>query len=304
MLINHSIRLSTVIGGLWKKFVLVVLTCSVTNVAHQYLTDYYFVMPTVITGVLGTAIAFFLGFNNNQAYGRWWEARIIWGGLVNDSRSWARQVLHYTSPAGTYDEKRLEEKRDTLVRRHIGFLYALKDNLRNTDEKVYRQYLTSEETESIERHSNKHNAILEYQSADLEALYKAGVVDGFRFMQFNEMIVRFCDGMGKSERIKNTVFPTLYIRYTLLYVWIFIICVTLVFVETTAAWSIPIGSAVGLIFVTTHHIGVLLLNPFDHNITGVPLDQITRTIEINLLEMLGEEDIPEPVKPVDGDYVM
>ncbi len=304
MLINHSIRLSTVLGGLWKKFLLVVLTCAVTNIIHQLLTDFYFEMPTVITGVLGTAIAFFLGFNNNQAYGRWWEARMIWGGLVNDSRSWARQVLHYTSPAEAMDEEKLKQQRTTMVRRHIGFLYALKANLRNTDDKTYREFLGPEETEAIERHSNKHNAILEHQSADLEELYQEGVVDGFRFIELNKMLVRFCDEMGKSERIKNTVFPTLYVRYTLLYVWVFIVCVTLVFVETTAAWSIPIGSVVGLIFVTTHHIGVLLLNPFDHNITGVPLDQITRTIEINLLEMLGEEDIPDPIEPVDGDYVM
>ena len=115
MLINHSIRLSTVLAGLWKKFLFVFVSCIATFFAYRYLTDFYFVMPTAITGVLGTAIAFFLGFNNNQAYGRWWEARIIWGALVNDSRSWTRQVLNYTNPSTTVGEKALPNSLLTFI---------------------------------------------------------------------------------------------------------------------------------------------------------------------------------------------
>ncbi len=69
-------------------------------------------------------------------------------------------------------------------------------------------------------------------------------------------------------------------------------------------WSILIGFLVGTIFAITYSIGLALLNPFDPIISGIPLDQIARTIEINLLESLGETDIPNPLGDVDGKYIM
>ena len=50
-------------------------------------------LPALPVSLLGSALGIFLGFRTNSAYGRWWEARILWGGLINHSRSWARQVV-------------------------------------------------------------------------------------------------------------------------------------------------------------------------------------------------------------------
>lgn len=191
-----------------------------------------------------------------------------------------------------------------MIYRHIAFLYVLKEALRGRKDEQLGKYLTAEEGREIELHHNKQNALLLKQSADLNALYQQGHIDGFKFMEMNQTITSFCNEMGKSERIRNTVFPTTYNYYTKTFIWIFIVSVTVVTSNLIGAWSILFGSLVGYVFLTIHNIGLLLINPFEFIPTGIPLDQITRTIEINLLEMLGEKDVPEPVRTVNDEYIM
>jgi putative membrane protein len=191
-----------------------------------------------------------------------------------------------------------------MVLRHIAFLYALKANLRGAVDEIYIKYLNEEDLKEIKTHSNTHNAILNIQSRDLQLLSKLNYIDGFRFIEINEMLVRFSDSMGMSERIKNTVFPTTYSYLTKVFIWLFVVTFTLVISHTTGVYSIFLGWLIGFVFVSTQINGMSMVNPFENNSAGVPLNQITRTIEINLLQMLGEKDIPEPVKPINDEYVL
>lgn len=304
MIISNRIFISRILGGTWQITIYIALTCVITYALNEFFLKEFFELPAIVPTILGTAISFFIGFNNNQAYDRWWEGRKIWGALVNDSRTWARQVINYTSVSPELNKLELKKLQKRAIHRHIAFLYALKENLRGSDAKDYNNYLIEEESNAIEQKSNKHNAILDYQSVDLEYFYTQGVIDGFRFKELNRMIVSFCNEMGKAERIKNTVFPTTYPYYTKVFIWIFITAITLVTANLVGAWSILIGMTLGYVFTTTHSIGKALLNPFENIITGNPLDQITRTIEINLLESLGEKDIPKPIEVVDEEYIM
>ncbi len=280
------------------------LICIAAFFLNEYVVSRYFAFPAVIPTILGTALAFFVGFNNNHSYERWWEARKIWGALVNDSRTWARQIIHYTSASAGLPEEELLRMRRNAVRRHIAFLYALKKNLRKSATNEHDKFLAPEELADVKRATNVPNAILSYQSEVVEELLKREAIDGFRFIEMNRMIVNFCDGMGKSERIANTVFPTTYNYYTRSFIWIFIVSTTMVTANAIGYWSILFGALVGYIFLTTHSVGQTLVNPFEPLPTGVALDQITRTIEINLLEMLGETEIPEAIQSVDGEYVL
>jgi putative membrane protein len=261
-------------------------------------------VPAIIPSILGTALSFFIGFNNNQAYGRWWEARKIWGALVNDSRTWARQVLFYTQPTDGVPDNELNPTRSKLIKRHIAFLYALKSKLRYSNDQTHLNFINDTDKEYLSNKSNKANAILDLQTKDLGSLYKDGILDGFRFIELNQMVVNFCDGMGKSERIMNTVFPTSYNFYTRIFTWIFIISVTMYAGNFIGYWSILIGTLVGYVFLTTEKIGYALLNPFEDLPTGIALNNITRTIEINLLETLERDDIPRPIESVKGEYIM
>ncbi|WP_316802555.1 bestrophin family protein [Pedobacter nototheniae] len=296
MLLVQNIRLSRILRNTWQVDLIMIISCTGAYLIREYLIAYHFEVSSIIPTVLGTAIAFFIGFNNNQAYDRWWEGRKIWGSLVNDSRSFARCLINYV------DNDDVAVRR--MVLRHIAFLYALKANLRGTIDEIYIKYLTAEDLKEIEKHKNTHNAILNIQSRDLQALSKANAIDGFRFIEINEMLTRFSDSMGMSERIKNTIFPTTYTYLTKVFIWLFVVTFTLVISQSAGIFSIFLGWMIGFVFVSTQINGMSLVNPFENNSAGVPLNQITRTIEINLLQMLKEEDIPEPIKPINEEYVL
>ncbi|WP_153798819.1 bestrophin family protein [Foetidibacter luteolus] len=298
MLTGQNIRLGRILKNTWQVDIIMVVTCTVVYLMHDNLIKYHIEVPVIVPTLLGTAIAFFIGFNNNQAYDRWWEARKVWGALVNDSRSWARSVINYV-PA-----PEMEEMKKQMVYRHIAFLYALKSALRKTEDSSYPKYLTEDDIKEIGRQSNKHNAILNLQSKYLHQLREAGAIDGFRFMQMDALLVKFSDEMGMSERIKNTVFPTTYSYLTKLFIWLFVVAVSLVTAQTLGVWSIFASWLLGFVFVSTQINGMSLVNPFENTAVSIPLNQITRTIEINLLEMLNEQAIPEPVKPINNEYVL
>lgn len=299
MLLVNNIRLSRIIINTWYVDIIMIASCMGAYFIREYLIAYHFSIPTIIPTVLGTAIAFFIGFNNNQAYDRWWEARKVWGGLVNDSRSFARSLLSYVPQS---DENNVAVQK--MVRRHIAFLYALKAKLRGTVDLIYVKYLDEDERKQVEKQANIHNAILHKQSEDLEQLYSSGKIDGFKFMQINELLVKFSDQMGMSERIKNTVFPTTYSYLTKVFIWLFVVTFTLVISQEMGVWSIFMGWMIGFVFVSTQINGMNLVDPFENNVAGIPLNQITRTIEINLLEMMGEEDTPPPILPINDEYVL
>ncbi|KQB99238.1 bestrophin family protein [Pedobacter sp. Hv1] len=296
MLITQNIRLSRVLIDTWKVDIIMIISCTAVYLVREYLIAHHFQISPIIPTVLGTAIAFFIGFNNNQAYDRWWEARKIWGALVNDSRSFARNLINFVEGD--------EETVKIMVRRHIAFIYALKANLRYTVDGIYIKYLTEADKNEVDQQSNMHNAILNIQARDLQKLLKANQIDGFKFIEMNEMLTRLTDSMGMCERIRNTVFPTTYSYLTKVFIWLFVVTFTLVISQDMGYWSIFMGWLIGFVFVSTQINGMRLVNPFETNSSSLPLNNISRTIEINLLQMIGETDIPEPIKPINQEYIL
>ena len=130
MIITKNIRLTRIIIGTWKNLLILILICFLSYFFDIYVLKEFVEFPSIIPAILGPALAFFIGFNNNQAYDRWWEARKIWGALVNDSRTWARQIVYNTSAGQPENENDLNNLKRRTVFRHIAFLYTLKDALR------------------------------------------------------------------------------------------------------------------------------------------------------------------------------
>lgn len=295
MLITENIRLGRIALGTWKNSLFVTLTATASYFFNVYVLKSHFDYPVIIPSLLGTALAFFIGFNNNQAYGRWWEARIIWGSIVNESRTLARQSICFIAD---------KQEAQKIVYRQIAFVYALKEYLRNADQSNYQNHLQDNERELVAKAQNKHNALLSLQTTNLEQCYAKGLIDGFKFMEISKTLTNLCTEMGKSERINNTVFPTTYTFYTKLFIWYFIISVTIVLANIIGAYTILFGFLIGYVYFTSHAIGAALLDPFKATPTCIPLDQISRTIEINLKEMLGETNLPEPVKNINNEYIL
>lgn len=295
MLVKKNLSFYQVLSYTWKIDISMIFFCSLVYVVDQYIFTKT-VLPIAYPSLMGTAIAFFIGFNNNQAYGRWWEARIIWGGLVNDSRSWARSLIAYSS------NHALAER---MIRRHLAFLYTLSTSLRRDEvDTSYAEYLTPFELSSLEPKYNRANQILQHQATDLHVLHQSGAIGEFVFANLNTLLQNFCDGMGKSERINNTVYPITYVYFTQLFIWLFIALITMSTSQLIGGLSVVLGWLMGFVFNAIHINGMNLMNPFSDNPSGVPISSITRNIEINLLQMLKSPQIPEPVQVINGEYIM
>jgi putative membrane protein len=270
-----------------------------------YLFPDIYVPPTVAS-LMGTALAFFIGFNNNQAYSRWWEARIVWGGLINESRNLSRDLLAYLKPDG--HDKRGRTTREIaheMICRHLGFIFLFKDSLRKVKGGDYSKYLNEEELKVIAGVSNGYNAIMNMQARQLGEIYQQDLIDGYQFKSISLAITNINNDMGRAERINNTVFPPTYIYFTELFIYLLVALITLSTVQAIGAWSILFGWIIGFVYHTTHVNGLSILNPFDMQPTSIPLDSISRTIEINLLESIGAKDIPPPVTASEnGDYIL
>lgn len=295
MLVKKNLSFYQVLSYTWKIDISMIFFCSLVYVIDQYIFIKT-VLPIAYPSLMGTAIAFFIGFNNNQAYGRWWEARIIWGGLVNDSRSWARSLIAYSS------NHVLAER---MIRRHLAFLYTLSTSLRRDEvDTSYAEYLTPFELSSLEPKYNRANQILQHQATDLHELHQSGAIGEFVFANLNTLLQNFCDGMGKSERINNTVYPITYVYFTQLFIWLFIALITMSTSQLIGGLSVVLGWLMGFVFNAIHINGMNLMNPFSDNPSGVPINSITRNIEINLLQMLKSPQIPDPVQVINGEYIM
>lgn len=212
-------------------------------------------VPWLPLSVLGTAISFLVSFKNNASYDRLWEARKIWGGIVNASRSWTIMVKDYiTNEFATtkLPKKELYAIHRELVHRHVAWLTALRYQLRKNKlweshlktgksnreyrkEMVYvhendipienaiKQYLSEDEYQSIFSKGNQASQLLGIQSRRLRELKEEGYLDDFRHMEMGNMLVEFYTLQGKSERIKNFPYPRQYASMNYMFVWLFII---------------------------------------------------------------------------------
>lgn len=258
-----------------------------------------FTLPVVPVSILGGALAIFLGFRNNSAYDRWWEARKIWGGIVNASRTFASDILAFGSTHfnGSNTEREVETWQHAMVHRHIAWLYALKMNLRKeTNWEVLKDHMSDSDFDKVKDLRNKPTQILNLQNAEMKNGYEQGTIDNFRHMELAFLTKEFYALQGMAERIKNTVFPYYYNYFTVVFLWLFIVCLPFALVEDMGWGAIPMAIAVSFVFTILEKSGSVTEDPFESRAADTPMSSIVRTIEIDLLEMLGSPEVPSPTK--------
>jgi putative membrane protein len=293
--------LAIVIQG-WKVSFFVLAVVTATTVLYVEFLDQFIRTSLMAVTVLGTAISFFIAFINAQAYDRWWEGRKIWGTMVNDSRSFARMVLTLFDTSRNPEEAAAIQ--DRLIRRHIGYLYAVKEGLRKENTREYLDYLNEKDGSRIDGSKHVGNAFLKLQGEELDRAEREGYLEVIRLAQLNDMLSRFSTSMGMAERIKLTRFPVYYASLIRLAIWAFLIVFPTAVSVEVGYWAIPYTFLLGEIFQLISRAGDALMDPFEGRPTDVPMSSIVRTIEINLLEQLGVTDLPSPVEPVDGRYLL
>jgi putative membrane protein len=252
----------------------------------------------------GSAIGIIVGFRNNSAYARWWEARTLWGSIVNNSRSLARQVYStLTSCPASHgpEEAEVVAMSRSLIYHQIAFVHALRQQLRGLDPLAeIRTLLPAAEIESLAGQKNVSLALQRTMGAMLRESRRRGWIDTLEWQAMDRNLDDLMDAQGGAERIKNTPMPKQYDFFPMLFVQIYCILLPVGMVEQLG-WFTPLGSTlVGFMFLALDKIGRDLEDPFDNTIYDVPLTAITRTIELNLRQILGETELPQPVAPERG----
>ncbi|MBK9174856.1 MAG: hypothetical protein IPM46_00680 [Flavobacteriales bacterium] len=265
-------------------------------------------VPIAVVAILGTALAIILGFKNSSAYDRWWEARKIWGGVVNESRTLTRQALHLVDPATAQPD--VKAATVGMVRMQLAWVNALRLQLRRiTDQAAWREgvaaHMNEDEYNALRGKTNKVTHLSMEIAAILKRLHTSGAIDGFFYVQMDNTLSRLTDLQGMAERIRSTPLPRPYDYYTKAFLNLFILFfpfgVIHTFIDAGHAWLvIPVTVVVGWIFFQLYIFGKVMSNPFENWQTDVALDAICTTIAIDLKETLGDTDIPKPLEPVDG----
>tara|TARA_R110000737_G_scaffold205090_1_gene223786 strand:+ start:3045 stop:3935 length:891 start_codon:yes stop_codon:yes gene_type:complete len=258
-----------------------------------YMDQYGFLakisIPIAITGVFGTAVALLLGFRTNQAYERWWEARIIWGAIVNDSRTLIRQTISFYD---RLDEQYLYNVQE-MANRQIVWCYALGESLRNLPfSPNVAGYIKFEDISD----QNVPNAILLKHSQALTDARSEKTVNEFQQIQLDSTIARLCDSMGKCERIKNTIFPKAHSLLIHLIIYVFATMLPFGLDDKNVAVEIAITFFIPIIFVAIEKTSILMQDPFENQPMDTPVTDLATTIEINLKQMINSEEVPKREK--------
>lgn len=303
---------------------------SIPTILYQVFGLHWIALPWAVVALLGTATAFIVGFKNTQTYSRTWEARQIWGAILNTSRSW-----------GTMCRDMIPDQPDisrTLIYRHFAWLTALRYQMRESrpwenngkpQNKEYRRFYTIPEWETtveaelskylsaaeltyILGTKNKAVQIMALQSATLKELFVQKKIDSVQYVALQQLVQNFYDNQGKSERIKNFPYPRQFATINGFFIKLFSFLLPFGMLRDfdklnesfegilkgQMVWFvIPFSMLISWVFTSLEQVGESTENPFEGGANDVPISQMSRTIEIDLREMLGETDLPPALQP-------
>lgn len=286
-------------------------------------------VPWQPIAIMGTAVAFIVGFKNNASYSRLWEARQIYGAIINDSRSFGyilRDSLNSKDPGKVKEmflrhyawltalrfqlrEPRAWENTGTAQFDEYAKKYDIPERLSKLEDEL-KKYLSETELQYILGKKNRATQLMASQSKQLSEAYEKGEINDFQWTQVNQQLVKFTDSQGKAERIKNFPYPRNFSSITTYLLLLFIVFVPFgllkefdklgegSMVEGWTIWfNIPFSLLVTWCFHTLDSVGEASVNPFEGSANDVPITQISRTIEIDMRDMLDETDLPPAITP-------
>lgn len=292
-------------------------------------------IPWVPVALLGTATAFISGFRNTQTYNRAWEARQIYGAIINSSRSFGIMVKDFVRTNDKEEEASLHKQ---IIYRHFAWLTALRFQLRETKDwenvktrsynreylKYYsvpewegnlseelKKFLPEEEVQSILKKKNRATQLIAFQSGVLKKLNEEGKIFDYNYVSLENLLNEFYDHQGRCERIKNFPYPRQFSSINIYFTNAFCLLLPLGFIGEFSKladragndiiWlTIPFSVLIGWVFLVLEQIGESTENPFEGNANDIPITQISRNIEIDLREMLGEQELPQPITAINN----
>lgn len=292
----------------------------IPTIIFQTLQWKWIAIPWVPIALVGTAAAFIVGFRNTQTYNRLWEARQIYGAIVNSSRSWGILVRDFIKV-----DKSVHQE---LIYRHCAWLTALRYQLREprnweNSTKVYnieyrrlyrvyenetpleeelKKYLTETERNYILSKKNRATQIIALQSKQLKELHDRDAINSLEYVELEKLLTDLYDQQGKCERIKNFPYPRQFASINVFFVWLFVFLLPFGILNEFQklgehfVWlTIPFSVVVSWVFIAMEKVGESTENPFEGGANDVPITAMSRTIEIDLRDLLDETDLPKPI---------
>lgn len=290
----------TALARIWPRLLISMLMAICVTLAwyNGYFRD--FTLSVAPFSLVGLALSIFLGFRNSASYDRYWEGRKLWGGLVNNSRAFTRVVLSYITPATPEQGPSVAARKRALVLRQVAYVHAVRMHLRaEVDVEEFGAWLPADELQALRREVNVPAAINHTTGLEVGALYREGHIHAQHVLPIDAALTLNTDYQGACERIISTPIPWLYtvLMHRLVAIYCFFLPLGLV---KDLGWATPIVvTIVAYAFYGLDGIGEEIEEPFGHDPNDLPLSAISRMIEVNLLQRIGETELPPLHKPVD-----
>ena len=307
MYVRKYIHWRVILNYSWKDVLIFLVYDVAVAVLYGPLHWHWLDVPWQLVSIVGVAVSFYVGFKNNGAYNRFSEARTLWGGVVNRSRSWTMQVLAANGggivPAHEGEQQLARRK---LVYRHIAWANSLRLHLRRQPElwaADVAPLLDPSEATRMQRMVNPPAQLLLRQA---QALREAeGLFSELQLRTLFEDLREMTNLQGGCERLKNTPFPRQYAFSSLVFVWVFIALLPLGLLAEFEKlghghyWlTVPFSVLVSWVFATIELVGDISEDPFENQMNDVPMSALCRSIEIDLRQMLAETNLPPAIQPV------
>lgn len=283
-------------------FAVFAVACAVTLLYHLR-GDSLPTLSSIPFTLISLALGVFLGFRNNTSYDRYWEGRKLWGRLVNDARSFARLSLNVIAPdvvpGVAADPPATRALQRDLVYRTIAYVHALRLHLRNElhDLAPLAAFLSPDELPGLKIQRNVPLALLQTISSRVSRARRMGVLHNRDVHLFENMISDICDVQGGCERIKSTPIPWSYT--VLMHSIVAVYCFALPFglIDTTKLLTPLVVVLIAYAFLGLDAVGDELEEPFGSDYNDLPLTTLSRMIEVNLRQLLGESELPPLLTP-------
>lgn len=266
--------------------------------------------------LVGLALGIFLGFRNNTSYDRFWEGRKLWGRMVNVSRTFTRQILTLIGPqpyeengvdrsdvsttTESLDSEEVTEFHQEMVRRTAAYVHAFRMHLRDEfDPDFLKKLLPAEEVDALQDESNRPIAILQTLGDKIREAWLKGWVHSHHVRVLEESLTEMTGVQGACERIKATPIPFSYT--VLIHRLVAVYCFALPFgIVNETLWYTPVVVLiVAYAFFGLDAVGDEIEDPFGKDPNDLPLTGLSTMIERNIRQRIGDEDLPELLKPVD-----
>lgn len=266
-------------------------------------------LPFSVAAILGSALAIFIAFRNNSAYARWWEARTLWGNIINASRVLARLIITFTDShrhqSGYIEARSAQFKRD-MVYLAIAWAHALRLHLRQqNDWHEVLPLLPEDARQGFLQAKHKPNHVHMAFGGKLYEAMANGTLGGFDSFQMEGQLLALANAQGGCERIKSTPLLRQYHYFTKIFLLAFIVILPLALIGDfsragIAVLLVPVSLLISFVFAIMGKVGEVNEDPFEDRITDVPLTDMCNTIDRDLKEMLGETVLPAKLEAKEG----